>query len=792
MFRNYVKSAIRNLTRQKLYTAINVLGLAIGLAACLLIIGYVNNELGFENCHRNKDRIYRIDGMYKLGNAQVSMASIMPAVGQAVREAYPEVERVVRIRRLWTVPIRISDDGISEEREGLAAEPDLFDVFTLPLKEGHPQTALEAPFSVVISEELAKLHFGDQSALGRTIRARDEFDLQVTGVFQKIPANTQLRTDFVVSYSTLEKIGMDTQSWTELFQDHTYVLLREGTDPAVVEQKIPELLKQNLDEDKAENYILQLQPLKRIYLHSNLSYELSPSGDPVYIYVFGCVALLILLIACVNFINLSTARVSHRLREVGVRKVLGALRSQLVNQFLSESILLTVVAMVFGIALFEMAKPQLEAFVMHQLEIDILGDPMLLLAMFVMIVAVGVFSGSYPAFVMARFQPSFILRGEILGAGSRSFLRRILVAFQFVIAIALLCVTFAVYKQINYALTADLGFDNQNILLIDAEEGVSPEKQDLIKDEILRSGLASSVTVTDCAPGEPRHHMYGLHPQDKLDEKATFLLGMRVDPDYLSTFGIELVEGRNFSGESSTDAGNSILINQTAVEEFGIEQPVGFKFYLRDKAYQVVGVVRDFHAHPFHEQIMSMALFAAAENRRLLAVKLPPDFTSETIARTEKIWNRIVPEVPFEYSFLEDVMSRSYDSDRRVGMLFSIFSLLTVFVACLGLFGLSAFSAERRTKEIGIRKALGASVANIVRLLSKEIVLMVLIACALAFPVAYLAISRWLETFAYRTQITLTTFLLSGLVVLTVALATVSYQAIKAALANPVDSLRYE
>jgi putative ABC transport system permease protein len=792
MLKNYLKSAIRSLTRQKLYTAINILGLAIGLAACLLIIGYVNNELSFENCHQNKDRIYRIDGMYKLGNAQVSMASIMPAVGSAVRETCPQVEGVVRIRRLWTVPIEIIDDGISEEREGLAAEPDLFNVFTLPLKEGNPRTALEAPFSVVISEELANLHFGDQKALGRTIRARDEFDLQITGVFKKIPANTQLRTDFVVSYSTLEKIGMDTQSWTELFQDYTYVLLREGADPAEVEQRIPELLKQNLDEDKAKNYVLQLQPLKHIYLYSNLSYELSPSGDPVYIYVFGCVALLILLIACVNFINLSTARVSHRLREVGVRKVLGALRSQLVNQFLSESILLTIVSMVFGIALFEMARPQLETFVRHQLEINILGDPKLLLAMFVMIVAVGVLSGSYPAFVLARFQPSFIFRGEILGTRSRSFLRRILVAFQFVIAIALLCITFAVYKQINYALTADLGFDNQNILLIDAEGGVSPEKQNLIRDEILRSGLASSVTVTDCAPGEPRHHMYGLYPQDKLDEEASFLLGMRVDPDYLSTFGINLVEGRNFSGESSADAGKSILINQTAVEEFGIEQPIGFKFYLRDEAYQVVGVVRDFHAHPFHEHIMSTALFAATENRRLIAAKLRPDFTSETISETEKIWNRIVPEVPFEYSFLEDVMSDNYDNDRRLGTLFSLFSLLTVFVACLGLFGLSAFSAERRTKEIGIRKALGASIANIVRLLSKEIVLLVVIAGAIAFPVAYLAISRWLETFAYRTQITLTIFLLSGLVVLIIALATVSYQAIKAALTNPVESLRYE
>jgi putative ABC transport system permease protein len=792
MLKNYIKSALRNLIRQKLYTVINVLGLAIGLAACLLIIGYVNNELSFENCHRNKDRIYRIDGVYALGNSRVSMASIMPAVGLAVREAFPEIERVVRIRRLWTVPLEFTHGGIVEEREGLAAEPDLLKIFTLPLKEGNPQTALEAPFSVVISEELANLHFGDQSALGRTIRARDEFDLQVTGVFQSIPANTQLKTDFVISYSTLDKIGMDTQSWTELFQDYTYVFLREGANPAEVEQKIPALLKQNLDEDKAENYILQLQPLKRIYLHSNLSYELPPSGDPVYIYIFGCVAFLILLIACINFINLSTARVSHRLREVGVRKVLGALRFQLVKQFLSESILLTVTAMVFGIALFEMAKPRLEAFIEQQLEINVWSDPVLLLSMFAMIIVVGVLSGSYPAFVLTRFQPSFILRGEILGTRSKSFLRRILVAFQFVIAIALLCVTFAVYKQINYALTSDLGFDNQDMLLINAEEGVSPEKQDLIKDEILRSGLVSSVTVTDCAPGEPRHNLYGLRAENRLDQDPTFLHGMRVDQDYLKTFGIQLVKGRDFSAEFATDAGNSILINQVMIKEYDIEEPIGFKFYLGDKAYEIVGVVRDFYTHSFHEQILPIGLFAATKDRRLIAAKLPPDFTSHTVAEIERIWIRIVPEIPFEYSFLEDVMSENYKDDRRLGILFTIFSLLTVFVACLGLFGLAAFSAERRTKEIGIRKALGASVTGIIRLLCREIVILVVIANAVAWPVAYLAIGRWLETFAYRTDITLTIFILSGLLVLFIALATVGYQSIKAALANPVDSLRYE
>ena len=795
MFSNYIKSAIRNLIRQKLYTVVNILGLAIGLAGCLLIIGYINNELSFESCHQNKDRIHRIDGLYALGNSRVSMASIMPAVGPAVRDAFPEVERMVRMRRLWDLPVEFEPNHIVEVKNCYAAEPEFLKIFTLPLKQGNPETALEAPFSVIISERLANTYFPGENPIGKTVRVKEEMEAQVTGVFKRVPANTQLRSDFVVSYSTLEKIGEDTQSWTELFQDYTYVLLREGADPAEVEQKLPSLLTQHLGEDKAKNYILQLQPLGQIYLHSDLSYELPPSGDPVYMYVFGCVAFLMLLIASINFVNISTARVSHRIREVGIRKVLGALRLQLIKQFLSESILLTLVSMAFGIALFEIARPQLEAFLERQLEINLYGDPLLLLSIVALIILVGVLSGSYPAVVLARFQPSFILRGQIFGTRSKSFLRRILVALQFVIAIALLCVTFAVLRQIDYSLTSDLGFDNKNILLISAEEGVSSEKQQLVKEEILRNGLASSVTVTDCAPGEPRHYLYGVRPQDKLDQDPTFLHSIRVDPDYLSTFGIELVKGRDFSREFAADVGNSILINQLAVQQFEIEEPIGFKLYLGDKpykAYEVVGVVKDFHSHSFHQEIMPMALFAVQRDRRIIAAKLSPDFTSQTIAETEKIWNRIVGEVPFEYSFLEDVMSENYRDDRKLGTLFTLFSFLTVFVACLGLFGLSAFSAERRTKEIGIRKALGASVANIVRLLSKEIVILVVVAGVIAFPVAYLAISRWLETFAYRADITWAIFAFSGLLVLVIALATVSYQSLRAALANPVDSLKYE
>ena len=796
MFISYLKVAIRTLIRQKQYALINSAGLAIGLAVCLMIIGFISNELGFESCHEFRDRIYRVDGYYRMRDSGVSMACIMPAFGPAVADAFPEIDRVVRIRRLWDVPIEFDHEEVIEESKVLVAEPNMLKIFTLPLNEGDPETALDAPFSVIISDKIRRNHFRDEDPIGKTIKMEDEYEVRITGVFDPIPANTQLRSNFLVSYSTLERLGEDVTSWTELFMDYTYVLLHEDADPARIEEGIPAFLKQHIGPEEAKKLELQLQPLPEIYLNSGvpsgLSYELPPSGELTYIYVFGSIALLVLIVACINFVNLATARTAQRMKEVGVRKVLGAARAQLVRQFLIESVLLTIVSMAAGLVLFELARFQLEAFLERELAIEVYSDPILILSMLGMILIVGGLSGSYPALVLSRYQPSAVLRGGISGKTSKSTVRRVLVAFQFTIAISLMCATSAIYEQINFSQTTDLGFDNENILLIECGGDISPERRELLRDEIVNGSGALSATLASSVPGRNRWAFWTVRPENKLDADPTMINCVSVDEDYLSVFDIEVVEGRGFSKELAADSRTSIMMNETAVKSLGVENPIGFKIHMGDDEWEVIGVVKDYHLHSFQHEIQPTLLITHSGKYRVIAVKLPDDNIAGTVSGIEDVWNRIVPGVPMEYAFLEDAIRSSYETEHRIGTLFGTFSVLAVVVACLGLFGLAACASEQRTKEIGIRKVLGASIANIVRLLFKELLVLVVVANVIAWPLAYYVINRWLEDFAYRMDIGWTIFASSGILAFVIALVAVGYQALKAATANPVDTLKYE
>jgi len=792
MFKNYLLVAIRSLSKQKQYIIVNVAGLAIGIAVCLLIFGFISNDLQFEHCHKNKDRIYRVDGVYQLRGSGVSMASIMPAVGPAMAESFPEIEQAVRIRRLWDVKVEFAFDDVIKESKVFAAEPQLLDVFTLPLKQGNPETALAAPFTAIISEEIANDHFAGKNPIGSTIRLKDEYDFQITGVTKEIPANTQIRSNFIISYASLEKLGEDVKSWTEIFQDYTYVLLHENTDPGLIESKIPGFLENHIGPDEAKNYELQLQPLSEIYFHSDLSYELPPDGDLTLIYVFTGIAILILMVACINFINLSTARTAPRMKEVGVRKALGAKRGQLIGQFLSESILLTCIAMLLGIALYELVLPNLESFMDRELAVRIYNDPILILTVLGMILFVGVFSGSYPAFVLSRFKPSSILRGEWANKSAKSYLRRALVIFQFAIAIILICLTFAVYNQINYSITKDLGFNKDNILLIDVEKVDTHEKRQLIENEIENAGAVTISTLISAAPGENRHNLFTVNPENKLDEDPTLMHILITDYDFLSTFGIKLITGRELLADHNDESNKSILINEAAVREFEIENPVGFKFYHGETAFEVGGVVKDFNFNSLHNEIQPCMIMVGKNSRRLIAARLAGKPSTGSIAEIKAAWTRIMPEMTIEYSFLEDAIMENYQSEKKIGTLLTVFSFVAVFIACLGLFGLAAFTTEQRTKEIGIRKVLGASIASIIRLVSKEYLILVVIANLAAWPIAFLVTDKWQQDFAYRPPISWESFIIAGGLALVIALATVSYQAIRAAYTNPVKTLRYE
>ncbi len=792
MFRNYMKVALRNLINQKLYVSINAAGLAIGLSVCLLIIGFVNNELTFENCHENKDRIYRVDGVYHYRGSSIVMANLPSAFGPAFAEAFPETEQVVRIRCLNNVPVEVSQGHAYQEEKVFACEPQLFDVFTLPLKQGRGETALQDPFSAVISSRVAEDRFAGVDPVGQTLTLYDSLQFRITGVLEEIPANTQLRSDLYISHSSLARMGEDVTSWSELFQDHTYLLLRENADPAAIEQKIPGLLEANMEADQARMFDLKVQPLSNIYLHSHLSYELPPNGNVTNTYVFACIAAVILLIACINFVNLTTARTSRRLREVGVRKVLGAERHQLVRQFLSESVFFSFLSMLIGIALFEFARPRLEAFIDRELAISIFGDPVLLSSMLAMIVIVGLISGGYPAMILSRYRPVQILKSGYRDGGKRSLVRRGLVVIQFLAAITLICVTWGVFDQINYSLTRDPGFDKNNVLMVDVGEDFTDEQRTLLKNEVLSANPAFQATIADGLPGENIHSLYGVRPENKADEDPVIINGFRTDVDFVTMLEVELVAGSLPEGESVDGGSTPVLINETAVREFEIENPIGSKLHRSKSDLTVVGVVKDFNMHSAYNEIMPGMIVFSYNDSRVLAVKLPADDVAGGLAAVQAAWKNLFPYRTMEYTFLEDVMAEDYDDAARIGTLFGTFSALAVFVACLGLFGLVSYTAEQRTKELGIRKVLGASVTSLVSLLCKEFALLVATATLLAWPLAWFLIDRWLQDFAYRMDIGLGLFVWAGLLSLGIAFATVSFQSIKTARANPVETLKYE
>jgi putative ABC transport system permease protein len=792
MLKNYVKIALRNLYRQRLYVTINIFGLAIGLAVCLLIIGLINNDLNFEKCHSLKDRIYRVDGTYQIHDSGVSMASIMPAVGPAIREEMPEVEQAVRIRRLWDIPVEFDENTSIIESKAFSAEPALFDVFTIPLIEGNPESALSDPFSVVISEKIKKQYFGNTSPLGRSIKMNNEHLMQITGVSKDLPPNTQIRSNFIVSYATLEKIGENTDSWTDLFQDYTYLLLKENASASDLEQKIPAMLERHLDPEEAKRYQLKLQPLEDIFLYSNLSYELPPQGELTKIYVFGSIAFIILIIACINFVNLTTSRVSRRSKEVGVRKAVGAGRRQLIIQFISESLILAALSMLLGLAIFEMAVPLLKTYIERDLVINVLTDPVLIFSIIGMVLAVGILSGSYPAFILSRYLPSEVFSGGSSGRGAGSLHRRILVVFQFTAAIILICITLSIYRQINFALTTDLGFDRENMMLLNLEGSITYEQSRVLKNIINNDRIAISATIVDNVPGEGRHYLWSLRPESKPEEDPTFLHGIRADSDFLRTFDLEIIEGNAPQEQISSIPTEQILINETAVSEFGIENPIGFKFLLGESELEVCGVIKDFHVHSLKNQIMPTMIVQDTSNFRLMAVKLPAGNIPGSVSRIKEVWETIVPAAPFDYKFLQDAIGERYEEEQKVGQLFIVFSFLAVIVACLGLFGLATFAAEQKTKEVGIRKVLGASISNIIAILARQFIFLVIISNILAWPPAYFLIDYYLSNFAYRVEIGILVFIVSGLLAFIVAILSICFQSIKAASANPVKALRYE
>ncbi len=791
MWKNYILVALRNLSRYRLYSVINIVGLAIGLAGCLLIAGYVTNELSFEDCHEQRDRIFRVASIYRYGSTTVPFATSTAPLAPAMAAELPEIEDVTCFRLFKDTKIEVDHKPFDNNRL-LFASPEILKVFTLPLQRGDGSTALNSPSTVLLSDELAARCFGDNDPVGRTLRI-DSIDCRITGVLKPIPANTQLRCDAIVSFSTLERMGMNTKEWGDFGKYYVYASLKSGPVTTQLRDKISAIVTRNLSLKEAKLDIL-IQPLNNIYLHSSLNGELDPSGNLTYVYTFSSVAVLLLILASINFVNLATARTTRRIKEVAVRKVFGAGRANLIYQFIGESVCLTTVSMLLGVALFEIAKPQLETFIGRELPISLLSSPALILVMIVMVIVVGVIAGSYPAFFLSRYRPADAMRKDSSHTTSRSGLRRILVVIQFAAAIGLTITAIAIYRQSNLFRVTDMGFRHENMLILDLTDEKIAGKCRLLRDEIAKTNKVEAVSAVWAPPGAGWTALRAFANPSQPDQPPAMTPLMWVDEAFISTFGIKLIEGRGFSNQYPSDLENAIIVNKTAVKEFGLVNPVGQTLIDPDskKALTIIGVVDDFHSGSLRNKITAGVLMLGPSQFLHIAVQLPSNDVKGAIGAVTDVWKKVIPDRPFQGRLLDDIIAENYESERKTGMLFIVFAVLSAFIGSLGIFGLASFAAERRTKEVGIRKVLGASVSSVVLMLTKEFVILVIIANVVTWPIAYYSIQNWLQEYAYRIELGFDIFIYAGLMALAIALLTVGYQAIRAATANPVESLKYE
>jgi putative ABC transport system permease protein len=793
MLKNYLKIAFRNLRKHKLYAAINVTGLAVGLACCLLILLFVRDELSYDQFHANADRIYRVE-MEVQGSDEVERWDVtLFSVATNLPEAVPGVEDIVRVQPASRpLMARTGTETRFYEDHVISTEPAFFDIFDFELVQG-TAVALAQPNTVILSESAAARYFPGEDPVGQHITeyeqwSSDSKDYEVVGVMADMPHNVHFRADFLLSMATkLPEYGARIDEVIA----NTYVLLNVDQSPAAFEARLPDFVQNTFPERYLQREMrLALMPLTRIHLHSLAQDDIEPQGDIRYVYLFSAIALLVLLIACINYMNLATARAARRAKEVGVRKVVGAQRWQLIYQFLGESVLLAGLALVVALAMVQMALPAFNGLMGREMSLS-LANGRVLAVLAGTALLVGVVAGSYPAFLLSAFRPATVLKGTVR-VRSLSVLRKGLVVFQFAVSVGLIVCTIIIQQQLHYVQHTRLGFDKDQVLLVHARTSLA-DRADIFRQALLQQAGIEAVGRGSAIPGERTGITF--FSQDKIEqyEGDTFVFdNYDVDAHFTSTLGIELAEGRGFSDRFSGDAEGAILINETAARELGWEDPLGKTIQFRAKPRQVVGVVRDFHLEDMRTEIAPVMLQLSPEASRYYVVKFNTDNLSALLANLDQTWQRFVPDQPFDYSFLDDDFAAMYRNEQRLGQLFTVFATLTILIACLGLFGLAAFTTEQRTKEIGIRKVLGASVTNLVGLLSKDFLLLITLACCIAAPLAYFAMQTWLDDFAYRVDISWGIFLMAGLTALGIALLTVSYQAIKAAIADPVQSLRYE
>ena len=807
MYKNYLKIAFRNLLKHKFYSILNVTGLAVGIACCLMILLFVQDELSYDTFHEKADRIYRIYGDFKLGENEFRMPQVGPPVAKALINDFPEVEDAFRFRTTGTWFIKYGDKVI-KETEMIYADSNMFKILSIPLVKGNPKTALAKPNALVINLETAQKIFGDEDPIGKTVILDNEFNYEITGVFDKIPNNSHFKYNVFGSLTTLEQSRLPI--WLNM-NFHTYILLREGANPKTLEAKFPDMIKKYIGPEM-EQYLgksidqlekegaragFYLQRLLDIHLYSDLQGELGVNGNIKYVYIFSAVAFFILLIACINFMNLSTARSANRAKEVGIRKVVGSERRQLIWQFLTESMIMSIIALLLSIVLIYFTIPYFNNLSGKLLELSFTQNFTLLFSMVGIILFVGLLAGSYPAFFISAFRPVEVLKGKIKAGAKSGLLRSSLVIFQFAASIIMIIGTIVVYNQLNYVQNKKLGYNKEQVLII-RDAFILGDQIESFKNEVIQSSEIVKATVSSHLPTPSSRNGSVVFPEGQVqDENSNVAQIWRVDFDYIKTLGMEIVKGRDFNKEFISDS-SATIVNETFARQFGWDDPLNKRISkyenidpLEIGTYNIIGVVKDFHFENLRSKIGPLALFIERSTGSI-SFRMKTRNISGVIKMIKNKWDEFAPSQPFDYTFLDERFNELYREEQRLGDIFRTFAILAIFIGSLGLFGLSAFTAEQRTKEIGIRKTLGASVYGIVFLLSKEFIKLIIISFVIAVPIAYYYMNSWLQEFAYRTDIGTLTLLVAGGIAMSIALVTVSYHATKIAITNPTKSLRYE
>lgn len=805
MLKNYFKIAWRNIMRHKGYSGINIIGLAIGIAACLLILQYVSYELSYENFQTNKNRIYRVQqDRYDNGKLSTQWAAGAYAAGNSFKDAIPEIEDYVKLVQNGQVIAEINNQPVKIEKVFFATGS-FFSMFTYPLLSGDAKKALTQPFTAAVSETTARILYGNTNAVGKTLKLNRNSDYTITAVFKDAPANTQLRPDILLSYATFIKFqGPDNNPETAWAWDGclTYLLLRPGANPAAVEAKFPPIVEKGVGEllkrfNASVTYLLQ--PLTDIHLYSHYMMEPQANGDGKTVYLLLGIAFFIAIIAWVNYINLATARAVGRAKEVGIRKTIGSQRRQLILQFLSESALLNGFALVLAILIVMVAIPGFNQLSGQHLSFLLFTKSSFWIGLSVLFITGIFFSGLYPAFVLSGFKPIEVLKGRMIATTKGSLLRKGLVVFQFAASLFLLIGTLTVYRQIQYMRKQSLGINVDQTLVVTAPvvgiDSTYLQKMSAFKEELKQQTSVKGITVSTSIPGEAVRWNAGgikLVGTDESTQKQYRVIG--VDYDFIKLYDLKLIAGRVFSKDFGTD-NHSVIFNRKGAEQLGFNKPeeaLGKKIDFWGQQYTVAGVTENFHQQSLREAFEPLILRLIPDVQGYLSVKTPASRADQTIAQVKANWNKFFPGNTFEYFFLDDHFNDQYKADQRFGQVFGLFTSLAILVACLGLFGLASFTTLQRTKEIGIRKVLGASVSGILKLLYREFAILLVIAFVVAVPLAWFTISNWLQGYAFRINIHWSYFVFPFIVIVVIALLTVSFQSIKAAIANPVKSLRTE